>query len=198
MLFRSDYNAFHPRLISNLANYPIGVDINPYEYLAKYYFGKDSPDEEDVAVSKGLTFHQLYGGIDERWMYIPYFKKVQQYIDHRWKFFKDNGYIYTPLFDRKIKHCHIEDPSPNKLFNYILQAYETEVAVDTLKNILDYLNCKKTKPVLYTYDSILFDAHKEDGMNTIRDLKKIMEGTKFKVKIYVGKSYADMKKIEFN
>ena len=137
----------------------------------------------------------MYGGIDEKWMYIPYFKKAQEYIDHRWKFFKENGYIETPMFNRKIKKCHIEDPSPNKLFNYILQAYETEMAVNTLQSLLEYAKSKKTKPILYTYDSILFDAHKEDKISTLQDIKKIMEGDKFPVKVYVGKNYGDMKQI---
>ncbi len=195
MLVMMDYNAFHPRLMAHLMNYPMPANVNPYEYLAKYYFNKNEVDEEDVAVSKGLTFHQMYGGIDEKWMYIPYFKKAQEYIDHRWKFFKENGYIETPMFSRKIKKCHIDDPSPNKLFNYILQAYETEMAVNTLQSLLEYSKNKKTKPVLYTYDSILFDAHKEDKITALQDIKKIMEGDKFPVKVYVGKTYGDMKQI---
>ena len=196
MLVMMDYSAFHPRLVAHLINYPMGTDINPYEYLAKAYFNKKTVDEEDVAVSKILTFQQIYGGFDKKWMYIPYFKKVQEYIDHRWKFFEKNGYIETPVFSRKIKPCHIEDPTPNKLFNYILQAYETEMAVGTLKNLLDYCRSKKTKPTLYTYDSILFDAHKDDKINTIRDLKDIMEEFDFPVKVYIGKNYAEMNKID--
>lgn len=196
MLVMMDYNAFHPRLVARLINYPISYNINPYEYLAKYYFNKPEADEEDIAVSKGLTFHQMYGGIDDRWMYIPYFKKAQEYIDHRWKFFESNGYIETPVFKRKIRDCHIEDPTPNKLFNYILQAYETEMAVKTLKQLLGYCADRKTKPILYTYDSILFDAHKDDKLDIIKELKKIMEADDLPVKVYIGKNYAEMQKID--
>lgn len=195
MLVMMDYNAFHPRLMAHLMNYHMPSETNPYEYLAKSYFNKTEVDEEDIAVSKGLTFHQMYGGIDEKWMYIPYFKKAQEYIDHRWKFFKENGYIETPLFKRKIKKCHIDDPTPNKLFNYILQAYETEMAVNTLQSLLEYTRDKKTKPTLYTYDSILFDAHRDDKTECLKAIKKIMEGEKFPVKVYVGKNYGDMKQI---
>ncbi len=198
MLVMMDYNAFHPRLVARLINYPISYDVNPYEYLAKYYFNKPEADEEDLAVSKGLTFHQMYGGIDGRWMYIPYFKKAQEYIDHRWKFFEQNGYIETPVFKRKIRDCHIESPTPNKLFNYILQAYETEMAVKTLKELLGYCADKKTKPILYTYDSILFDAHRGDKLDIIKALKKIMEADDLPVKVYIGKNYAEMQKIEMN
>jgi hypothetical protein len=196
MLVMMDYNAFHPRLVARLINYPMPSDVNPYEYLAKYYFNKPHADEEYIAVSKGLTFHQMYGGIDDRWMYIPYFKKAQEYIDHRWKFFEQNGYIETPVFKRKIRDCHIEDPTPNKLFNYILQAYETEMAVKTLKQLLGYCADRKTKPILYTYDSILFDAHRGDKLDIIKELKKIMEADDLPVKVYIGKNYAEMQKIE--
>jgi len=198
MLVMMDFNSFHPRLIAHLANFKLPDNINPYEYLAKYYFEKELIDEEDIAVSKGLTFPQLYGGIEERWLHIPYFAKVQDYIDHRWKFFNKYGYIETPIYFRKIKACHITDPTPNKMFNYILQAFETEMAVGTLNEIQSYLEGKKSVPILYTYDSILFDMHKNDDINVIRKLKKIMEGGKFPVKIYVGKSYADMQKVDVN
>lgn len=195
MLIMMDYNAFHPRLIAHLSNFQMDASENPYAYLAKHFFNKPHATDEDIAVAKGFTFTQIYGGIDKKWTHIPYFKKVQEYIDHRWKFFEQNGYIETPKYGRKIKHCHIQDPTPNKLFNYILQAFETEMAVDTLGELMNYLNDKLTKPVLYTYDSILFDAHKSDKMPIIKKIKTIMERDKFPVKVYVGKNYGDMKQV---
>ncbi len=195
MLVMMDYNAFHPRLIAHLTNFNMSGDVNPYAYLAKYYFNKSDVNEEDIAVSKGFTFTQIYGGLDKRWLHIPYFAKIQDYIDHRWRFFEEYGYIETPKYKRKIKPCHIGEANPNKLFNYILQAFETEMAVDTLGELLTYLESKKSKPVLYTYDSILFDIHKEDKIDTIKKLKSIMEKDKFPVKVYAGNSYKDMKHI---
>ena len=195
MLIMMDYNAFHPRLIAHLSNFQMDASENPYAYLAKHFFNKPHATDEDIAVAKGFTFTQIYGGIDKKWTHIPYFKKVQEYIDHRWKFFEANGYIETPKYGRKIKHCHIQDPTPNKLFNYILQAFETEMAVDVLGELISYLNDKQTKPVLYTYDSILFDAHKSDKMPIIKKIKTIMERDKFPVKVYVGKNYGDMKQV---
>lgn len=195
MLVMMDYNAFHPRLIAHLSNFNMEASENPYAYLAKYYFNKQVVNDEDISVAKGFTFTQIYGGIDKKWIHIPYFKKVQEYIDHRWKFFEENGYIETPKYGRKIKGCHIQDANPNKLFNYILQAFETEMAVDVLGELMSYLSDKQTKPVLYTYDSILFDAHKSDKMPVIKRIKDIMERDKFPVKVYAGKNYGDMKQI---
>jgi hypothetical protein len=195
MLVMMDYNAFHPRLIAHLSNFNLSKDENPYAYLARYYFNKKDVNEEDIAVSKGFTFTQIYGGFSEKWLHIPYFSKVQHYIDHRWKFFNEYGYIETPKYRRKIRPCHIGEANPSKLFNYILQAFETEMAVDVLNELLIYLDGKKTLPVLYTYDSILFDAHKEDGMATIKRIKEIMEGDKFPVKVSVGHTYKDMRNV---
>jgi len=69
------------------------------------------------------------------------------------------------------------------------------MAVNTLQSLLEYTRNKKTKPILYTYDSILFDAHKEDKVECLKAIKKIMECDKFPVKVYVGKNYGDMKQI---
>jgi hypothetical protein len=69
------------------------------------------------------------------------------------------------------------------------------MAVDVLGELMNYLSDKQTKPVLYTYDSILFDAHKSDKMPVIKRIKSIMERDKFPVKVYAGKNYGDMKQI---
>ncbi len=195
VLVMMDYNAFHPRLIAHLVNFNMEANENPYAYLAKYYFDKQKFDDEDIIAAKQYTFTQIYGGLEKKWLHIPYFAKIQEYIDHRWKFFENNGYIETPKYGRKIKPCHIQDPTPNKLFNYILQAFETEMAVDVLGDLLVELDSKKTVPILYTYDSILFDAHKDDKVDTIKRLKSIMERSKFPVKVYVGNDYKNMKQV---
>ena len=70
--------------------------------------------------------------------------------------------------------------------------------MDVLGDILNELSDKKTQPILYTYDSILFDAHKADKMDTIKKLKNIMERGKFPVKVYVGNNYKDMKQISIS
>ena len=67
--------------------------------------------------------------------------------------------------------------------------------MEILVELNRYLKTKYTKCVLYTYDSMLFDVHKEDGKNTILDIKKLMESTGFPTKCYVGKNYDDMKVI---
>lgn len=195
MLVMMDYSAFHPRLIASLANYQMPFDVNPYQFLATFFYNTANPTPPQIAASKGQCFKQMYGGIREQFLHIPYFRATQTYIDHRWSFFEKNGYVETPIYFRKIKTCHIDDPTPNKLFNYILQAYETEVAVQTLGRVLEFLGGKKTQPILYTYDSLLYDFHREDGKDTLRRIRDIMVDGKFPIKAYAGKSYEEMVQI---
>jgi hypothetical protein len=96
--------------------------------------------------------------------------------------------IYTPIFKRKIVFS--DDLNKNKLFNYILQSVETERNII----ILDKLSKLKTQhslPILYTYDSILFDVHKDD-VNYISEVKSIMEKDGFPVGVEVGDNYKEM------
>jgi DNA polymerase I-like protein with 3'-5' exonuclease and polymerase domains len=117
---------------------------------------------------------------------------MKEYIDHRWRYFNEFGYVETPIYKRMITKNHISDPNPNKLFNYILQASETEFGISVVSNINSYLKDKKTKVVLYTYDSLLFDIHKTDSKSTLIDIKKIMSSNGFPVKCYIGYNYDNM------
>jgi phage-related protein len=64
-----------------------------------------------------------------------------------------------------------------------MQSLETSRNVLILKEVLRYLKNKKTKLVLYTYDALLFDFNKEDGKETLEELKEILEsGGKYPIK----------------
>jgi hypothetical protein len=193
MLFLIDWSAYHPHIVAKLINY--SLPENAYEYLGKFYYGKDTLTEEELKLSKNLTFQCMYGNIPPNLLLIPFYKKMSDYINHRWQFFCDNGYVETPIYGRRITNYHIVDPNPNKLFNYILQASETEFGMSSIENVNSFLKDKKTKPILYTYDSLLFDIHALDGKDTLISLKKIMMGKGFPVKCYVGYNYNDMSRI---
>ena len=190
MLFLVDYSAYHPHIVAKLIKYDLPNDV--YGYLGKYYFDKDELNNDEFKMSKNITFQCMYGNIPKELLDIPYFKKMNEYITHRWEFFNENGYVETPIYKRRITNKHITDPSPNKLFNYILQASETEFGMVVLSNIHTYLETKKTKVVLYTYDSFLYDINKYDGKQTLLDIKKIMSESGFPVKCYIGCDYDKM------
>jgi DNA polymerase I-like protein with 3'-5' exonuclease and polymerase domains len=190
MLLLIDFSAYHPHIVAKLINYSLPDDA--YRYLGKYYTGNDTITDEELKAAKNLTFQCMYGNIPTELLDIPYFKKMNDYITHRWNYFNEFGYVETPIYKRRITNKNISDATPNKLFNYILQASETEFGMNTLADINNYLNNKKTKVVLYTYDSLLFDFNKNDGKNTLIDIKKIMNTSGFPVKCYIGNNYDNM------
>lgn len=192
-LFMVDYSAYHPHLIAKLINYHLPSDA--YEYLGKFYFEKDKINEDELKEVKNITFQLIYGTILPEVKKIPFFSKINDYIEHRWKYFETYGYIETPIYKRQININNIKDPSPTKLFNYILQATETEYNMETLAILNLYLSNKLTKPVLYTYDAILFDVYKTESIEVIRNIKKIMTNNNFPIKCYSGNNYGEMIRI---
>ena len=78
--------------------------------------------------------------------------------------------------------------NPQKLFNYLLQNLETANNVRILWEIIKLLRKKKTKLVLYTYDSFLFDLdNKEEEL--VEEVLKIFKKYKLQVKLNYGTNY---------
>lgn len=68
--------------------------------------------------------------------------------------------------------------------------YETETNVMVLKKIHKMLEGKQTKPVLYTYDSILFDVDNSEIDYLLGEvIGKCIDLDKFPVKIKRGNNY---------
>jgi DNA polymerase I-like protein with 3'-5' exonuclease and polymerase domains len=195
MMVLIDYSSFHPRIICELIDFKLPLDVDFYPYLAKLCFKKSEVDQKDIDDIKTLTFRQIYGGIEDKYSHIQYFYNLNKFINSNWDQFKQYGYSKTPFFERKIMTHHITDPNPNKLFNYILQATETEISVPIIGKINTFLKDFKSKAILYTYDSLLFDVHKSE-FNTIKtDVVDIMKTGRFPVKVYVGRSYNSLGQI---
>ena len=190
-----DYSAFHPRIICELTNFKIGFEVDFYKYIAELFFNKTTIDDNDIKNAKLLTFRQLYGGVEKQYSHIRFFYNLKSFIDDHWNRFKKDGYIKTPIFGRKITENQIQEPNPSKLFNYILQATETEIAVPILGEVNNCLRNKLSKSILYTYDSILFDFCNEE-FSLINDIINIMNiHNKYPIKCYSGNSYANLKQI---
>ncbi len=190
-----DYSAFHPRIICNLIGFNLSVNDDIYKYLGEMYFNRKIT-EYDMDEIKRITMRQLYGGVEEKYEHIKYFNVLKEFINLQWIDFNKNSYIRTPLFGRKITNQHLQDANPNKLFNYILQATETEIASLAIREVNEYLRDKKTKAVLYTYDSLLFDFYKEEGMEILMRIANIMKmNNTLPIKIYMGESYESVKQM---
>jgi len=182
IFLQMDYNAYHPRLIAKLIGFDV-PDGNMHQWLADQY--GCSVDE-----SKGITFQLLYGGIDDEFRQIPYFDKVADYIDNLWIETQKQGYLQTP--HREIPLGWIEQPNAQKVFNYLLQAVETEMNVDVMRRILDYVSGNRIRFCLYTYDSFLFDVPTGIDKDIVRGLKEIIEGSGFPVKASWGLDYGKL------
>ena len=194
-----DFRAYHPRLLAKLTNFNIPSTVDDvYTWLSTQILKKDILTKEEISSCKGSIFQQLYGKIEDKNLKIPYFKAIQDYMDQRWKFFLDNGYVDTPIYKRAITSNHIKGAFSNKVTNYILQAYETERNCEIMKMLSEFLKDKKTIPILYSYDSILFDFNKFDKKDTIINIKTIMESDGFPVTIKVGSDFQDMKNMQIS
>jgi hypothetical protein len=86
----------------------------------------------------------------------------------------------------------VEQSNPQKVFNYLLQAYETEMNVDKMKTILDYIKGSGISLELYTYDSFLFDVPMNVDKSLIKGLKNIIEEDGYPIKASWGKTYGNL------
>jgi hypothetical protein len=69
---------------------------------------------------------------------------------------------------------------------------ETEMNVDKMKRILDYIEGSGINFCLYTYDSFLFDIPVDVDKNMIKGLKAIIEDGGFPIKASWGEDYGKL------
>ena len=183
-----DFDAYHLRLIGKLVNYDFGKE-SVHEHLSNFY---NSTYEE----SKQISFKLLYGGITKEIREkVPFFDKVQNYINFKWSEFNSNNHVLTDIYNRRITVSNNKDMNKNKLFNYLIQAFETERNIKRILITQDYLKQKETNLVLYGYDSFLFDFSKNDGVNTLKEIKNILEDDDYPTKIKMGYTYSNINDI---
>ena len=188
MLVEFDFDAYHLRLISKLIGYDL-PDGSVHEYLGKYYFGKDTLTPEEYQEAKQINFKILYGGIPKEFKNIEFFRLIGEFIGKLWHEWKSKSYITTYLYKRRMTEQRLGEMNPQKLFNYYIQAYETEHNITVVKRFKKVLDDKKTKVVLCTYDSFLFDFDISDGLETLQQIKSAMD---IPSKVSVGANYGTM------
>jgi hypothetical protein len=179
-LYEIDISSFHPSLSCRLVDYTFPtVDI--HSHLQQLY-------GVSYAKSKELTFKQLYGGVFDQYKHIEFFKKIDIYVKDLWYEYKNKGKITCPISNFVYKKDVLEDMNPQKLFNYLLQNLETSMNVRILWDIIKIIKNKKTKLVLYTYDSFLFDWDKEEKQ-VMDDIKMVFSKYKLNIKTKQGYDY---------
>ena len=194
-----DYDAYHLRLLAELVDYQFPADISVHEHLGKYYFQKDTLTDAEYSESKSISFRQLYGGIGQEYLSIPFFAKVYEYTQLLWTQYKQDGFIETPMFGRKLFSSFFSEMNAAKLLNYLLQSFETERNMAVIHNILLRTQPYTSKLILYTYDAFLWDFNKRDGAMLIKLIKEELEQNgKYPVKLEIGPDYSNMIEVKRN
>lgn len=175
-----DISAYHPTLLARLIGYEFKCD-DIHEAFSKMY-------QVEYKKAKELTFKQLYGGVFEEYKELEFFKKVEKYVGKLWGEFSSKGYITVPVSEWKIKKEDVSEMTPQKLLNYLLQSLETAVNVRILWEMIKLLRGRKTKLVLYTYDSFLLDFSK-DEKELYEPILELFKNYKLKTKMSYGNNY---------
>ena len=170
-------------MAAHLIDYVFPVDDIHAHFAALY--------KVDYAKAKELTFKQLYGGVFESYKNIDFFKKIQVYIEKNWEQFKNTGSIEVPISGYKIEKNNVGGMNPQKLFNYLLQGYETAQNILILWDMLRILMGKNTKLVLYTYDSFMLDVDNKE-IEILEDIRDIFKKYKLNIKEKSGANYGDL------
>ena len=175
-----DISAYHPSLAARLVDYSFPTsDI--HSHFASLY-------KVDYKKSKELTFKQLYGGVFENYKELEFFKRISGFVKNTWNEFNDKGFIKCPISNFVYTKEGLGDMKPQKLFNYVLQNLETSQNILILWDIFCMLRGYKTKLVLYTYDSFLFD-YDESESELLENIRKIFKKYKLNIKEIEGYDY---------
>jgi hypothetical protein len=188
-LVEFDYDAYHLRLIADVLDFDL-PKTSVHEYFAELY-------GITYKEAKVLSFKYLYGGVPfDIGKNIEFFGKVKVFVKKLWKFYLMNKYIKSYIYRKKIYSNNMSDMNKNKLFNYFIQNLETERNMVMLNTLLPKIKKYRSKLILYSYDSFLFDFYIEDGLECLQSIKSILEHTgKYPVKVSWGDNYHEMEDI---
>ena len=185
VFYEYDIRSYHPTLSSYLINYRFPNMVDIHSHLAELY-------KVDYKTSKTLTFRQLYGGILDEYKDIEFFKRIDIYVNQLWKEFNSKGYIECKISKYRFKKDELKDMNAQKLFNYVLQNLESSLNVVMMYDMLKILENKKTKLVLYCYDSMLYDICEEE-LEVMKEIEDIFSKNKLYISRKKGYNYGDMK-----
>ena len=179
-LVEIDISAYHPSLSARLIDYDFAsVDI--HAHFASLY-------GVDYKKSKELTFKQLYGGVFDNYKGLEFFQKIEKYVLNLWSKFESDGFVECEVSGYRYEKEKLQNMNPQKLFNYILQNLETSMNVRILWDMFCILRNCKTKLVLYTYDSFLFDLDDSEE-NILEEIKNVFKKYKLNIKEIEGYDY---------
>lgn len=180
-LVQFDYEAFHLRLAGKLMNYYL-PPTSLHTYLAQQYYENLTITKEQYEESKARTFAIMYGQSDDTGG-VEFFQNIKEYSSKLWDDYRQNGFVLSQT-GRKIV---LNDPSKNKVFNYMMQLTETEETIGRVNKVCRFLN----RVVLYTYDAILLDVP-NDELHLMDKVAEILSEGGFPVRQYRGINYDEL------
>lgn len=171
-----DFHAYHVHLIAKMMYF---IFDNPNDVYGDLSILMNLPKE----ATKKEVFRQIYGGVKTEYKHIDFFKGLDDLfrkISHNF----DKSY-FSILFNKPMPlvENHI------KAANYLIQNLETEVNLCILQDLNSYLDSKKSKLILYTYDSFLIDYCPEDTPNIFYQIKSILEKSGIPTRFKIGMNY---------
>jgi hypothetical protein len=175
-----DISAYHPSIVGRLLAYDFGVS-DVHQAFADLY-------QTSYQEAKEITFKQLYGGVFKEYEHLEFFQKVKNFVALTWEEFNNSGEVIVPISGYRFNSQSLENMNPQKLFNYILQNVESAINSCILMDIHKLLRGRKTKIVLYTYDSFLFEVG-EGEKNIEEEINKIFKKYKLVTKVKKGYDY---------
>ena len=179
-LVEIDISAYHPSLSARLIGYDF-ANVDIHAHFATLY-------GVDYKKSKELTFKQLYGGVFDNYKGLEFFQKIEKYVLSLWSKFESDGFVECEVSGYRYEKEKLQNMNPQKLFNYILQNLETSMNVRILWDMFCILRNCKTKLVLYTYDSFLFDLDDSEE-NILEEIKNVFKKYKLNIKEIEGYDY---------
>jgi hypothetical protein len=180
VFYEYDIRSYHLHLCCFLINYNFPNLVDIHSHLAELY-------KVDYKQSKEISFGMLYGKIKEEYKELDFWRLADEYIQNLWKEFHNKGFIECKISKYRFEKDKLDNMySPQKLFNYVLQNFESSLNTVMMYDMLKILENKKTKLVLYCYDSFLYDIC-EDEIDVMKEIEDVF--TKHKLYISRKKGY---------
>ena len=173
--------------------------------VAKLLYESEDITNEQREFSKGIVHPLLYGAGENTLLNILSCFKEPEYKLHQVKVFlkpiiekakeinetaKISGYVITP------HGSIIKIEKKYAGFNNYIQAYASEIMVDKLFEIKEFLKSYKTEFIFQVYDSLVFDLHPSETflIEKIKDLLSKYSDMNFGVSTYIGQNYKELTK----
>ena len=113
---------------------------------------------------------------------------MNEYVDKLWELFNATGKLEL-IGGKILDKTEIQNPTPNKILNYIIQSAETYNNVVSVKQVIEYLENKQSKVILYTYDSFLVDYSLADGKEVLEKIKQLFEVNGFHIEKFYWSNF---------